>query len=107
MQPSFPHNLLRSWQCPFSNTLVMGGVCVFLGVAKSRNLVDFFSSKSEKKKGGGGFCDAAVHKTIKQNLAIKKYKKKKIQTSFHLVGVWNLMRDLQKIKNKKSFLFQN
>jgi hypothetical protein len=33
------------------------------------------------------------------NFTIKKYKSKKIQTSFHLVGVWKQMWDLGEKKN--------
>lgn len=72
MQPFFPHNLLRSWQCPFSNTLVMGSVFFFLGW---QNFATWW------------------------NFTIKKYKSKKIQTSFHLVGVWKQMWDLGEKKN--------
>jgi hypothetical protein len=37
-------------------------------------------------------------------LAIKIYKSKKIQTSFHLVGVWNLMWDLKKEASNLNYI---
>jgi hypothetical protein len=82
-------------------------VCAFFWGWRNHATWWIFFSESEKKKGGGDFVMQQSIRQFSKIWLLKNIKEKKIQTSFHLVGVWNLMRDLSPKKKKKSFLFQN